>query len=348
MTATRALVTGAFGFIGGHMVRRLVELGADVVALDADAGPHRRCQLNLAPELREHATVVEGDVTDAAFLDALLARRTFDVVFHFATSASVVQRAHADPLPAIHSASMGAVHLIEALHRGGQRGALLVHASTDKVYGDAGDEPYREHVTPLSGAGVYEASKVAADVLVRALANSRGRRGVVARLCNVFGPYDLEAGRTRLVPSTMTAALGTPRRRPIVYAHAQQHRRDYLYVDDACRAMLLLAEHAARDASMLGQAFNVCGVANLTSSEMCLSALRAAAAAIEDEAPQTAAAILADGFDLAATAADAAHEIAEQRCCGEQLRARTGFAPQVDLVQGLRRTADSYRTVLGG
>ena len=342
------LVTGAFGFVGGHLTRRLVEEGAIVTALDCDTHTSRPCLVNLVPQLRERVIVANGDVTDSAFIDRLLAQVRFDLVFHFASSAAVIQRAHAAPLASVESNAMGVVHLLDALRRGGHRDVTIVHASSDKVYGDAGGEPYSEEHSPLDGEGIYEVGKIAADLFARRLARSCGARVVVSRMCNLFGPCDVDALDYRIVPRTMAALFARPRRRPQVYGHARQHRRDYLYVEDAVRALLLLAARTASDEAMSGHAYNLAGIANLSTEEICLAAIEAAAVVSERRgASALGRAIRKDGFEVTAAPVDAGREIAVQRCNGERMRMATGFQPAVPMADGLQRTAEFYRGFLG-
>jgi nucleoside-diphosphate-sugar epimerase len=344
----RTLVTGAFGFLGGHLARHLVEAGANVTALDIDTDPARPCQLNLVPGLRERVAVVRTDVTDGPLLDRLLQTTRFDFVFHFATHATIVQRAQAAPLRAIESAAMGIVHLLDALRRNGASETFLLHASSDKVYGDAKGGAYSEATTPLDGHGVYEASKIAADLFARTYASTYGNRLVVVRMCNVFGPYDLDAMSHRLVPRSLASLFDTPRRRPQVYAGSRHHCRDYLHVDDCCRALLTLAGRAAEDDALRGRAFNVAG-SNLGTEEMCAAIVDAAAAVVAREGDtEHAQQLRNEGYDVVGANGAGVVEIARQRCSGDLLREATGFTPMVDVRAGLEATADFYFRYLTG
>ncbi len=337
----RVLITGAFGFLGGHVCRHMVAAGASVTALDTDTAPTRPSQLNLVPGLRERVSVCTGDVTDAAPLERCLSDERFDYVFHFAAFASVIQRAAERPVEAIRGSSMGVVHVLDAIRKTGQDITCFVHASSDKVYGGINGSPYCERSTPLLGAGIYEASKIAADVFAHSYGEAFGIPVVVARMCNVFGPFDLDAIRYRLVPKAFAAMFGSPTAAPAVYAHARAHRRDYLFIDDCCSALLLLASRAAGGGD---RAFNLPGRANLTTAAMCAETVEAASAvATRSGDPALGESIRANGYRVVEVPSDAVREIVAQENGGQRLRAATGFEPRFGIREGLERTAEFYR-----
>ena len=92
----RALVTGACGFLGGHICRALCVAGAVVTALDCDASTTRDSQLN-ATGLREHLTVVEANIVDREAMQNLIAESDFDFIFHIAAGATVIKKALNSP-----------------------------------------------------------------------------------------------------------------------------------------------------------------------------------------------------------------------------------------------------------
>ncbi|MEO0480807.1 MAG: NAD(P)-dependent oxidoreductase [Planctomycetota bacterium] len=341
LAGRRVLVTGAFGFLGGHVSRVLVDSGCTVCGVDIDTSEGRASQLGLTG-LRQEIQVETGDVTDAGFLDELFARSNFDHVFNFAASASVIQRAIVDPIRSIESSSMGVLHLLEGLRRSGQEVASVVHVSSDKVYGDSKGLPYSELGTALRGRGIYEVSKIAADLFARAHSDAFGTRVAVARLCNIFGPFDLDAMPYRLVPKSMAAMFGATATAPNVYRRSRNHRRDYLFVDDCCRALILLALRAAESSEFAGRAFNLPGAANLTTAQMCSKAIEAAALVAERNGREDrAAAIRRNGYQIAEEPGQVV-EIAVQEASGELLRDTTGFHPERSIELGLAATAQFY------
>ena len=140
----RALVTGAFGFVGGHLARALYELGVAVTALDLDCASTRDAQLNLTG-LREKMRVVEADITNRDAMRELIAEGDFDFVFHLAAGATTIEKAIGDPYGTILANTMGFVNLAEGARLLPQeKRPVIIYASTDKVYGETDELPYVE------------------------------------------------------------------------------------------------------------------------------------------------------------------------------------------------------------
>src|SRR5262249_26290128 len=129
-----------------------------------------------------------------------------------------------------------------------------------------------EDRTPLQSVGLYDCSKLAADILARAWFSVFDVPTTVLRLCNIIGPWDFNVGY-RLVPKAMQALFGSPTPRPPeLYFEALEHQRDYLFIGDCVRAILLLAAcPAAR-----GQVFNLPGCCHLATPAMCKAIIEAA------------------------------------------------------------------------
>jgi nucleoside-diphosphate-sugar epimerase len=157
-----------------------------------------------------------------------------DVVIHLAAQ-TIVATAYADPVATFEANVALAWRTAAAAPR-------CVFASTDQVYGPRPPVPVREDA-PLAPEGPYATSKAAADLLVRQLSPA----AVVARLANVYGPGDRH--ESRLVPGTIAAVRAG--RRPVIRGDGSA-RRDLVYVGDAVRALLTLAEHGEH-----GEAYNV-------------------------------------------------------------------------------------------
>lgn len=337
----QVLVTGAFGFLGSHVARALVAGGARVTALDIDTRPERISQINSAPGLRDAIAVETGSVTDTELVRRVFSRTRFDHVFHFAVFSAAIEHAAAHPTETLLVNSTGIVHLLAAAVETAQPLRSFLHASTDKVYGDLGGAPYSEEADVYRCVGVYEASKLAADLFARSYRRNYGVPIAIARMCNVFGPHDV--GGSRLVPRTM-AAIFRDDCAPTVYAGCEHNRRDYLYVDDCCRALLMLA---ASDLTRLGDTtpvFQVPGTANLTTEDMCLRAIDAAAT-VAELGGETAFArtVRQRSYCTRPPPRPGLPVIPVQHNPGARLAAHTGFRPEVSLHDGLLRAAAFYR-----
>lgn len=250
----RVLVTGASGPYGAHFARLCLERGHDVFSLRHTDRPRDSASLI---GVGDKITWARVDVRDSKEVALRLAEWDVQHVAHFAAKPLV----RTGPLAAEQVFSVnagGTTALLEAVRQVGRRVNFL-HVSTDKVYGDAGDRPYTEEM-PLLGCGVYEASKVAAEVACRAYqASGAVPNLVVARSCNIIAPADLN---WRLVSNTIRQFLcGMPAK---VYT-SNQFVREFIHVEDACEALLLLMLRADEHG---GQAFNVGSGMQLTQEEM--------------------------------------------------------------------------------
>ena len=287
------LVTGAFRFLGGALIKRLLLLGARVTALDIDTSESRPSSLNMGPDRpRDHVSVITGDVADADVMRAAIRNEPFDVIFHLAAFA-VIEKAAAYPLDAIRADTMSVVCLLEAVRALEQRvhPSAIVFASTDKVYGEMECDQYDEQ-TPLRGIGIYDAAKLSGDVFARSYFEVFGLPSVVIRLCNVFGPGDFNTDY-RLIPKALKSIYEEERPRPpALFFDSIEHWRDYLYVDDATRALLLLGcQPRCR-----GEVFNAVATKHACTPEMLRTVVEHAAKYEREYDPAKADVILQNGI----------------------------------------------------
>ena len=212
----RLLVTGGAGFIGANFVRSAQRPQVDVTVLDAFT--YAGSRETLPGDIR----VVEGDVTDAALVDRLVAES--DAVVHFAAETHV-DNALSDPAPFLRSNVVGTFTVLEAVRRTGVR---LHHVSTDEVYGSLDlDSPQRfTSASPYDPSSPYSATKAAADMLVRSWVRSYGVRATISNCSNNYGPYQHVE---KFIPRQITNVLSG--RRPKLYGHGA-NVRDWIHVAD--------------------------------------------------------------------------------------------------------------------
>jgi CDP-glucose 4,6-dehydratase len=226
-----AFVTGATGFVGAHIVRRLVEQQARVVCLQRDA--ERANGLDLF-DLRERVTVVNGTVDDLELCSRVLNEYAVEAVFHLAAQA-VVGVANRAPLSTFESNIRGTYCLLEACRRSDSVTRVVV-ASSDKAYGSHAALPYRENFA-LQGRFPYDVSKTCADLIAQSFAHTYGMPVTITRSANVYGPGDVH--RSRIVPGTILSILNGEN--PVIRSDGTP-TRDFVYVDDIVDGYLLLAE----------------------------------------------------------------------------------------------------------
>ncbi len=258
----RALVTGAGGFVGPYLVRRLREAGHEAVA----AGGMRDPQDDLLPI----------ELADSASLNAAFDLAEPNVVFHLAAQA-FVPRALEAPAETYETNAMGTARMLAALRDWRERtgsNARFLFVSSAEVYGrQGGAAPIDESALP-NPDNPYAASKAAAEAIVLGEAQSFGVDAVIARAFNHIGPGQ----NGRFVVPSFAAQLAHIARgaEPILRVGNLQARRDFLDVRDVVDAYVALAEHGER-----GQAYNVCSGAATSIREILGELIRIAHVPVE-------------------------------------------------------------------
>jgi len=217
------LVTGAAGFIGSNYVLRHIERapGDKIVVLD---NLTYAADKSLLDSVAESITFVEGDIADTALVGSLIDEHGIETIVNFAAETHV-DRSIKDVAPFIHSNIEGVQSLIEVCRKHPKM--LLLHVSTDEVYGDLTDEdPSFSVRSPLNPSNPYSASKASGDLLLLAAARTHGVRTRITRCTNNYGPHQ---DRSKLLPVIITHAM-KDEKIPI-YGEGKQ-KRDWLYVTD--------------------------------------------------------------------------------------------------------------------
>jgi NAD dependent epimerase/dehydratase len=183
LRGARVLVTGADGFIGSHLVERLVREGASVRAfcLYNSQGSWGWLE-NTAPEVRHSLDVWLGDIRDARRVTE--SAEGVEVIFHLAALIAIPY-SYVAPESFLETNVRGTLNVLEAARRSGVR--RVVHTSTSEVYGTPDTLPIRES-HPLSAQSPYAASKVAADQMALAYQRSFGTPVSILRPFNTYGP----------------------------------------------------------------------------------------------------------------------------------------------------------------
>jgi len=309
----KCLVTGGAGFIGSHIVRRLLRSGHMVRVVD-----------NLSTGRRENLAEVASDVELLAgdLCDAGVCARAVDgveVVFHLAALGSV-PRSIADAWGSHDANVNGTVRLLEAARHGGVR--RVVYSSSSSVYGDTPTLPKVESMEVLPRSP-YAASKLSGEQYVLAYARAGLLEGAALRYFNVFGPrQDPNGAYAAVIPLFLKAALtGTP---AAIFGDGLQ-TRDFTYVDNVVEANLLAATGPAERVN--GSVVNV-GAGGRTSLLELLALVERVSGrpvALEHRPPR--------GGDVRDSLAglDRAHAV-------------LGYAPLVSLEDGLATTWEWFAT----
>ena len=243
----RILVTGGAGFIGSNFIRYMGEHHPSDPITNLDALTYAGNLENLAGlSSAAQYQFVKGDVCDAALVKKLLGEH--DAVVHFAAE-SHVDRSIVDASDCFETNIRGTHTLLDAARQ--VRLRRFVHVSTDEVYGSMGEDETAREDSPLRPSSPYAASKAAAEMLVMAYARTYDIPAVITRGSNNYGAYQFPE---KFIPLMITNAAES---KPLpVYGDGLQVR-DWLYVNDHCRALDLLL-HRGKP----GEIYNI-GAGNL-------------------------------------------------------------------------------------
>jgi CDP-glucose 4,6-dehydratase len=322
-TDRSVLVTGATGFIGSWLTARLVEEGANVVALVAEVDPRSHF---VRGGIASKVTSVPGVLEDPGAVARAIVGQEVDTVFHLGAQ-TIVGAAGIDPVGTFEANIRGTYLLLDACRRAPGLVRRVVVASSDKAYGPVPELPYTES-TPLHGVQPYEVSKSCTDLLAQSYARSYGLPVAVARCGNVYGGGDLNW--SRIVPGTMRALLRGEA--PVIRSDGT-FIRDYLHVDDVVDAYLALAAWLDR---LGGEAPADGGIAFNFSDESPRTVLEMYDAINEAMGTLTPPRILGE----------AAGEIHDQYLDSTRAREELGWKAGTSLADGMARAADWYTRLL--
>ncbi|HEU4770408.1 MAG TPA: NAD-dependent epimerase/dehydratase family protein [Pyrinomonadaceae bacterium] len=312
-------VTGATGLLGGWLVRRLLQAGADVVCLVRDWVPQSEL---VRAGMLDQVKVVRGDVCDQATLERVLGEYEIDTVIHLAAQ-TIVGIANRNPVSTLETNIAGTWSLLEACRRSPIVKQIVV-ASSDKAYGDHEELPYNENA-PLRGTHPYDVSKSCADLIAQAYAKTYDLPVAITRCGNLYGGGDLNWNR--IVPGTVRSVLRG--QRPVIRSDGK-FVRDYFYADDGAAANMLLAEKLATVPDLKGSAFNFSNETQITVSELVQRILAAMDSDLEPEVHN-----------------EAVNEIAHQYLSASKAREVLGWRALFTLDEGLQQTIAWYREFLG-
>lgn len=230
MHSSRVMVTGAAGFIGSHLCRRLVEDGHRVSGIDSlRSGDWARVDPSVSTSTADIAQLDEADLADAL--------TDHDLLFHLAAEKYHSPGSHPDAIVAVNIAATGRLYRAAAI--AGIR--KVVFTSSLYAYGGRGPSPMRETDVPEPRT-YYGLSKVAGEHLLRVAASEHGVAGTVARLFFIYGPGQFAEGgyKSVIVKNFERLRAGKP---PTIFGDGLQ-ALDYVFVDDCIDALIRLADPA--------------------------------------------------------------------------------------------------------
>ncbi len=301
----RVLVTGGAGFIGSHVSRVLLEEGHQVTVLDNLSRGRR----DLMPE---DAAFVHADLADEAATAEVL--RGHDAVIHLAGYLEVAVSVQ-KPVEFAVNNIVNSVKLLESMRRAGV--GKIIFSSSATVYGVPKRLPLREDDPLGMQANPYGATKVSVETFLGVYHKLYGFDCIALRYFNPYGPNELCEPETHAVPNIVRAAL---ERRPVPVYWRGEQVRDYIYVEDLARAHVQPLDV---------RGFEVFNVGTEVGTKV-IDIVHAVSRILGYDVPIN---------DLGERPGDVEASYASS----EKLRRQLGWAPQVDLEEGLRRTIAHYR-----
>lgn len=312
MNGKRVLVTGADGFIGSHLTEMLVKRGAKVRALSLYNSFNDWGWLEGIEGLGG-VEVVTGDIRDPHFVKGIT--RDIDVVFHLAALIAIPY-SYVAPDSYVQTNITGTLNLVQAAKENGVQRVL--HTSTSEVYGTARYVPINEE-HPMQPQSPYSASKIAADAIAMSFHNAFDLPLTIVRPFNTYGPR--QSARA-VIPTVITQILAGKR---TIKLGSLAPTRDFNYVEDTCRGFIALAECDAA----VGETVNIGSNYEVSIGDTVKLIAEIIGSEIE---------IASDDIRIR----PGKSEVERLWCDNSKIARLTGFKPEVDLREGLKRSVDWF------
>ncbi len=320
---TRVAVTGGAGFIGSSLLLHLVPSYSEYLFVNVDCLTYAANLANLSSiEHRDNYRFERVDIRNAGELAACFDKYRINAVIHLAAE-SHVDRSIDGPAEFIQTNILGTFNLLE-LAVGIAKdnpGSRFHHVSTDEVYGSLGDTGAFSELSPFKPNSPYAASKAAADHLVRSYHKTYGLNTVTTNCSNNFGPLQFPE---KLIPLMIRNAT---ERQPLPVYGDGLNVRDWLYVEDHCRAIDLVFHRGEA-----GRTYNIGGGNEVTNIDLVKSICR-----IMDE--------LLDGDrheDLIRFVEDRPGHDRRYAIDPRRIRNELGWQPQHSFAAALKATVEWY------
>lgn len=309
----RIIVTGGAGFIGSNFIRYMLTQYPNDEIINVDLLTYAGNLYNLA-DITPHPKYcfVKADIADRASLEPLF-KKGVDAVVNFAAE-SHVDRSIVQPELFVKTNVLGTQTLLDLSRAYGIR--KFIQVSTDEVYGTLGDTGLFTEDTPLQPNSPYSASKAGADLLVRSYYETFGLPVNITRCSNNYGPYQFPE---KLIPLMIHNAMNN---NPLPVYGNGMNIRDWLYVEDHCRAIDLVLR-SGRD----GEVYNIGGYNERNNLQVIRTILE------ELNKPES----------LINHVADRLGHDRRYAIDADKIRKELGWVPQYDYESGIRHTIHWYQ-----
>lgn len=307
----RILVTGGCGFIGSNFIRHILNRYPDYEVINIDALTYAGNPVNLRDiENNTRYSFVKGKIEDRELVRGLI--KDVDYVVHFAAE-SHVDRSIVDVSPFIKTNIVGTTIILDAIRDSSVK--RYVHISTDEVYGSLGEDGRFTEETPLRPNSPYAASKASADLLVRAYYETYRIPAIIVRPSNNYGPYQFPE---KFIPLMITNLI---KDRPIPIYGEGRNIRDWLFVEDNCKAIDLIL-HKGK----VGEAYNVGGNSEMRNIDLARAVIK----------------IMDKKDEMITFVKDRPGHDFRYALDISKVEMELGWRPETDIMEGLRKTICWY------
>ena len=322
----KILITGGAGFIGSHLVRRLVINYPEYQIINLDKLTYAGNLLNLKDiENKPNYKFIKGDIVDSAFIDKVFSEEKIDAVIHLAAE-SHVDRSISNPIEFVMTNVVGTVNLLNSARqqwKDDYKSHRFYHVSTDEVYGSLGVNGLFTEKTGYDPHSPYSASKASSDHFVRSYHDTYGIDIVISNCSNNYGSFHFPE---KLIPLSINNIKNN---KPIPVYGKGENIRDWLWVEDHARAIDVIFHKASS-----GSTYNVGGHNEWTNIDLIHLLCK-----IMDEklgrAPETSAKLITFVTDRAG------HDL-RYAIDSSKLQNELGWKPSLQFEEGLEKTVEWY------
>ncbi|MBL7767067.1 MAG: dTDP-glucose 4,6-dehydratase [Chitinophagaceae bacterium] len=320
------LITGGAGFIGSHVVRRMLIQYPNYLVVNLDALTYAGNLENLRDmEDLPNYRFVKGNICDAALVTTLFEENQIDTVIHLAAE-SHVDRSITDPLAFVQTNVMGTATLLNAARQywgGDYAGKLFYHVSTDEVYGSLGETGFFYEDTAYDPRSPYSASKAGSDHLVMAFFHTYHLPVIISNCSNNYGPNHFPE---KLIPLSIHNIL---QKKPLPIYGKGENVRDWLYVIDHASAIDTILHRGK-----IGETYNIGGHNEWTNIDL----IRLLCRLMDEKLGQD----TGSSEQLITYVKDRAGHDLRYAIDATKLKDELGWVPSVTFEEGLSRTIDWY------